>query len=221
MIAQFDIFKKEPHGEHRWIEAAMDLDAAKTRVRVIGSTSPGEYMVVNQRTGNQIVIAVMGPGNDGSTHISDGNLRPVLEKILTDAIERADADFGNLQLFDAANRTLRIAVHRGFSDEFLRFFGTVYVGEACACGTALKERKRVIVGDVMRDPIFDKDTRNTLLADNVRAVQSMPPFTREDHLIGMLSVHYRNPRISNERQTAISDNFLASAADLIRTRLET
>ena len=217
MIAQFDIFRKEPHGEHRWIEAAMDLDAARARVRVIGSISPGEYLVRNQRTGDRIVISIAGP--DG--HISEGDARLALEKILHDAIEMADADFGNLQLFDVANRTLRIAVHRGFSDEFLRFFGTVYVGEGCACGTALKERKRVIVGDVMRDPIFDKDTRNTLLADNVRAVQSMPLFTREGQLIGVLSVHYRYPRISNERQTAISDNFLASAADLIRTRLET
>jgi hypothetical protein len=73
VIAQFDIFKKEPHGEHRWIEAAMDLDAAKARVRAIGSTAPGEYMILNQSTGNQIAIRVAGP--DTPTHLSDGDLR--------------------------------------------------------------------------------------------------------------------------------------------------
>lgn len=218
MIARFDIFKKESQGEHCWIETAMDLEAAKARVKALGSTAPGEYMVLNQSTGSRIVIKVAGP--DGPTHISDGNLRAVLEKILTDAIERADADFGNLQLFDAADGTLKIAVHRGFSDKFLRFFGTVYLGEACACGTVLTERKRVIISDVMRDPIFDNSTRNTLLADNVRAVQSMPLSTKEHQLIGVLSVHYRNPRISIERQTAISDGFLMNAADVIRTGLE-
>ena len=218
MIAQFDIFKKEPHGEHRWIEAAMDLDAAKARVKAIGSTAPGEYMVLNQSTGSQIVIKVAGP--DGPTRFSDGgDLRPVLEKILNDAIAMAEADCGNVQLLDAADGALKIAVYRGFSEEFLKFFGTVYLGEACACGTALKGRKRIIVSDVMRDPIFDKGTRNTLLADNVRAVQSMPLSTKEQQLIGVLSVHYRNPRISTERQTAISDSFLASAVDLIQARL--
>ena len=85
----------------------------------------------------------------------------------------------------------------------------------------LEGRKRVIISDVMRDPIFDEGTRNTLLADNVRAVQSMPLSTKEQQLIGVLSVHYRNPRIPIERQTAIGDGFLMNAADLIRARLET
>lgn len=49
----------------------------------------------------------------------------------------------------------------------------------------------------------------------------MPLSTKEDQLIGVLSVHYRNPRIPIERQTAISDGFLMNAADLIRARLET
>lgn len=219
MIAQFDIFIKEADGKYRWIEPAMDLDAAKMRVRAIGSTTPGEYLIRNHRTGNRIVITVSGPSDEG--HVSDAGLHAALEKILNDAIEMADADFGNLQLFDAADRTLKIAAHRGFSEAFLKFFGTVYLGEACACGTAMKERRRVIVSDVMRDPIFDQSTRNTLLADNVRAVQSMPLFSRENRLIGVLSVHYRNPRISSERESSISDDFLMSAADLLHGRLET
>lgn len=91
MIARFDIFKKESQGEYCWIEAAMDLEAAKKRVRALGSTAPGEYMVLDQRTGNRIVIKAARP--DGPIRISDGKLRPVLEKILTDAIDRADAVF--------------------------------------------------------------------------------------------------------------------------------
>jgi hypothetical protein len=50
------------------------------------------------------------------------------------------------------------------------------------------EERQKGVSDVMRDPIFDIRTRRTLLADNVRAVQSMPLATKEHQFIGVLSV---------------------------------
>jgi hypothetical protein len=47
MIPPFDIFKVENSGL-RWMEAAPDLDRAKTRVRVLSASSPGEYIILNQ-----------------------------------------------------------------------------------------------------------------------------------------------------------------------------
>src|SRR5258707_6591224 len=55
MIPPFDIFKVESSGL-RWMEAAPDLERAKTRVRVLSASSPGEYIILNQITGEKITI---------------------------------------------------------------------------------------------------------------------------------------------------------------------
>ena len=55
MIPPFDIFKVESSGL-RWMEVAADLERAKTRVKVLAASSPGEYIILNQETGEKISI---------------------------------------------------------------------------------------------------------------------------------------------------------------------
>jgi hypothetical protein len=55
MIPPFDIFKVESGGL-RWMEAAADLERAEARVKVLAASSPGEYIVLNQNTGEKISI---------------------------------------------------------------------------------------------------------------------------------------------------------------------
>jgi hypothetical protein len=44
-------------GGVRWIlEAAADLERAKARVKVLAASSPGEYIIANQETGDKISI---------------------------------------------------------------------------------------------------------------------------------------------------------------------
>jgi hypothetical protein len=62
MIAPFDIFKTEIDGDILWLEAVPDLDTAKARVREMGSTSPGKYMILSQKTGNKLSLEVDGTG---------------------------------------------------------------------------------------------------------------------------------------------------------------
>src|SRR5258708_26350274 len=52
MIPPFDIFKVESSGL-RWMESAADLERAKTRVKVLAASSPGEYIILNQETGEK------------------------------------------------------------------------------------------------------------------------------------------------------------------------
>src|SRR5258706_294590 len=55
MIPPFDIFKVESIGP-RWMEPAADLERAKARVKVLAASSPGEYIIVSQQTGEKISI---------------------------------------------------------------------------------------------------------------------------------------------------------------------
>jgi hypothetical protein len=51
----FDIFKLESSGL-RWMEAVADLERAKARVKTLPASSPGEYVILNQKTAEKISI---------------------------------------------------------------------------------------------------------------------------------------------------------------------
>ena len=113
--------------------------------------------------------------------------------LLRSAIEASAADFGNVQVFDPANRVLRIVAQSGFGEEFLSYFETVRFEDDCACGAAMRERSRMMISDVATDPVFGPgDSRSVLLRANVRSVQSTPLIDTSGRLIGVLSTHYRH-----------------------------
>ena|SRR5437867_611298 len=55
MNPPFDILKVESIGL-RWMELAVDLERAKARVKVLAASSPGEYVIVSQQSGEKISI---------------------------------------------------------------------------------------------------------------------------------------------------------------------
>jgi hypothetical protein len=55
MIPRFDIFKIESDGPC-WMEAAANLERAKARVKILATSSPGEYLIADQETGEKISI---------------------------------------------------------------------------------------------------------------------------------------------------------------------
>jgi len=61
MVAPFDIFRTEADGTLRWFGAASDLDIATKRVRELATSSPGNYFVFSQTTGNKLKIKPESP----------------------------------------------------------------------------------------------------------------------------------------------------------------
>jgi hypothetical protein len=55
MPPPFDIFRVESAGL-RWMEVAADLERAKARVKLLAASSPGEYVILNQNTGEKILV---------------------------------------------------------------------------------------------------------------------------------------------------------------------
>jgi hypothetical protein len=74
MIPPFDIFRTEASGTHLWLESARNLEDAKARIRELGADSPGEYLILSQKTGNKLVIKIDGVNDAGL-----GRSRPVEE----------------------------------------------------------------------------------------------------------------------------------------------
>ena len=65
MVPPFDIFRVLNDQEPLWIEAAMTLDDAITRVRQIGAAQPGKFFIHSQKTGVEIAMTVRRSANIG------------------------------------------------------------------------------------------------------------------------------------------------------------
>jgi hypothetical protein len=58
--ALFDIFRTETNSGVLCIESAATLEDAKAGVQELGMRSPGEYLLLNQETGNKLVTRLDG-----------------------------------------------------------------------------------------------------------------------------------------------------------------
>jgi hypothetical protein len=129
-----------------------------------------------------------------ATDFSSKDRSELLAVALDAAMWIADADLGNVQLVDSSG-DLRIEVQHGFSEPFLKFFERVS-GPESACGAALKDHRQVFVGDVKSHPLFaGTESGKVVLDAGVRAVASSPIVNDSGVVVGMLSTHYREPRL--------------------------
>lgn len=139
-------------------------------------------------------------------------LQPVLEEVLDATISLLNADFGNVQLYDPQTNALKIVAQRGFQQEFIDYFDSVR--EGTAYGAALERRERVIVEDVLTDPLFEPHLK-IVVAAGYRAVQSTPLFGHDGDLQGVISAHFRQPHRPSERELRLLDLYARLAADMI------
>lgn len=131
------------------------------------------------------------------------------DAMLNTAIDLLKADKGNVQLLDAAANSLRIVSHAGFNAQFLKHFETVIPGY-CACGLALKLKRRVVIDDVFTDPRFSH-LGPIFASYGYVAVQSTPLLGPEGNVFGVLSTHFAAPRHLGGAELAALDDFLRDA----------
>jgi CheY-like chemotaxis protein len=150
--------------------------------------------------------------------LSSLNLGPALLEVVTRAIAMAGADMGNLQILDHGTGTLRIVAQCGFSKQFLEFFENVRHDQG-SCGTVLSRGQRVIIDDVADDPIFQgTKSKEIVLAEGVRAVQSIPLTTASGQLVGVLSTYFRAARPPRQRLLRITESFAREVAEMIYSK---
>jgi hypothetical protein len=65
MFAPLDVFKVE-EGVYIWKATAESFELAKSTVQRLATTSPGEYMIYSQTTGNKIVVKLDGLPEPGT-----------------------------------------------------------------------------------------------------------------------------------------------------------
>ena len=137
----------------------------------------------------------------------------VLE-ILDSAIKAVQAVSGNVQLFNPKNRALQIIAHRGFDHAFLQLFENVHADEPSACGRAFRNRCRVMISDITKDPLFSPYV-SVARANGFCAVQSTPIFAPDRLAIGMLSTHFAEVHHLSDEEEIVLDSHAAKISRLI------
>jgi hypothetical protein len=70
MLDPFDIFKLEQNGSVSWLRAIPDLERAKSYVsKVPVDAVPADYVILNQRTGERIIIRAATDQRDCPSNI--------------------------------------------------------------------------------------------------------------------------------------------------------
>jgi GAF domain-containing protein len=116
----------------------------------------------------------------------------IVDSALSAALNDTDAARGNVQL--ACPEGLRIVSQIGFAPPFLQFFATVRHDTPASCGRARERATRVVIPDVLADPIFAGTPAAAVMASaGALACQSTPLVARSGEVIGMLSTHYDKP----------------------------
>jgi signal transduction histidine kinase/ActR/RegA family two-component response regulator len=147
-------------------------------------------------------------------------IQPALEAILDTAIEGQDAHFGLMWLHDPGTDALVVRASRGFPDALLEEFARIVPGPAGgAAGNAFARRSRWVIEDIESDPSFIA-YRDTARRAGIRAVHSTPIVTRAGELLGVISVHYRQPRRPTRRDMQMADVCARYAADAIKAYLD-
>ena len=76
MVFLFDIFKIQVDGALRWCESADSLESAKARVAALADSAPAQYVLVNQQTGQRLIIDPSYPAPPGPPKPPEATPRP-------------------------------------------------------------------------------------------------------------------------------------------------
>jgi two-component sensor histidine kinase len=134
------------------------------------------------------------------------------------AIDLSRADKGNLQLLDTTSGALTIVAHEGFDPPFLKFFEQV-PDDGSARAAAMRSNNRVIVEDVANSEIFaGQPSLKVMLDAEARAVISTPLMSSRGNLLGMISVHFREPHRPTEPELTALDLLARQTADYLERK---
>jgi signal transduction histidine kinase/CheY-like chemotaxis protein len=140
------------------------------------------------------------------------DLEPLLREVLDAVLALQGTGMGLLALRDP-EAPLILRVHRGLDEAFVEEIERI-PGGGGAWGIAYAERRPVVVEDTETDPVF-APYRDAARRAGFRACQSTPLFTRSGAVIGVLSVHFAEPRQAAGSERRLIDLYVRIAADAI------
>lgn len=136
--------------------------------------------------------------------IARGNpLERILEELVR-AMERLSPGMiGSVLTLEEGSGRARHGAAPNLPPEYWRAIDGLKIGPGVgSCGTAMHERRLVVVSDIALDPLW-RDFRALALPHGLRACWSAPIFGRNGSVLGAFAMYYREARAPSEREERI------------------
>ena len=116
------------------------------------------------------------------------NLGEVLNEALDKVLEVTGLESGAIYLWDRASGELKLTVHRGLSEEFVRQVNRMRLGEGVT-GRAAMSGEPIVVDEYVKD----RRALPAAMQENLRAMVSMP-LKSKDKVLGVMNIASRRER---------------------------
>ena len=208
---RFQYFLRTGSGVAKWFDAVVtpitDMDGAVVQLLVISRDISERRREETFQAAQHRVLEMIATGRP---------LPEVLDSLVRFVEEHADGMQCSVLLLDEDGVTVRHGAAPSLPADYVHAINGIVIGpKAGSCGTAMYEARRVIVSDVLADPLWE-DFRDVARQFGFRACWSTPIFSPQQKVLGSFAMYYAQPREPRSEELRL----IETAADIARIAIE-
>jgi PAS domain S-box-containing protein len=187
-----------PDGDVRWVheQAAIVRGPDGRPLRMVGT--------VQDITDRKKAELLQASQNRFFERLATGDGLPEVLDAVNRLLEEQEPDaLCSILLMDETKTRLFLGASRGLPEAYNRIIDGLWISPTGgSCGTAAATGRRVVVGDLQTDPLWEP-YRHLAMPFGLRACWSQPIFAGDGGILGTLAIYFREPRAPTPREIGL------------------